>query len=299
MWPQPQTSPTGGSSKLPDSLRLCVRKNVSAPSRGHLSDEPRVESLLQALLVFGPAVWLLVGAAFRIVQLRRAKIVVVPNRRGYPKLVATLTLFGLQLAYLVFGIREHSSSWDALTARVLGLATAAVVGVLSLLEHGRNVGPSALLTTYLVLVTFSDAVQIALLAVAWNLCSPWGLASAIFAARFVLLVLEVQTKRSILREPYAKLSPEQTAGFLGVAFFWWVNDILRKGYHKMLTLDDLPRLDESLDAMKAREMMQESWDKRSNDSHIYPLPSRLYRQCVLTGAFQKSQKADSPLAGRY
>ena len=257
---------------MPDFLRLCVPKNVSAPSRGHLSDEPRVETLLQALLVFGPAVWLLVGAAFRIVQLRRAKIVVIPNRRGYPKLVATLTLFGLQLAHLVFGIREHSS-WDILTARVLGLVTAAVVGVLSLLEHGRNVGPSTLLTTYLVLVTFSDAVQIALLAVAWNLCNPWGLASAILADRFVLLVLEVQTKRSILREPYTKLSPEQTAGFLGVAFFWWVNDILRKGYYKMFTLDDLPRLDESLDAMKAREMMQESWDKRSNDSHM-PLPSR-------------------------
>ena len=63
----------------------------------------------------------------------------------------------------------------------------------------------------------SDATQASLQYVTWNPCSPWGLTSATPAIKFVLL--EGQTKRSKLREPYGKLSPEEAAGFFGVVFF--------------------------------------------------------------------------------
>jgi ATP-binding cassette, subfamily C (CFTR/MRP), member 1 len=109
----------------------------------------------------------------------------------------------------------------------------------------------------------SDITQAGLLYVARNLSSPWGVASAISATRLVLLVLEGQTKRSILREPYDKLSPEETAGFFGVAFFWWVNKVLKTGYSNVLSLDDMPPLGKALDVMKTREAMQREWDKRS------------------------------------
>ena len=270
---RPQTS-TWRSLEWPEFLQLCIRKGTSAPRRGHLSDDSRVETLLQSLLVFAPAVWLIFGAAVRIVQLRSARPVVLPNRRGILKVVATLTLFGLQLAHLVSGMRGHGP-WHTLAPQLLSLVAAVVVIVLSPLEHGRNVGPSTLLTTYLLLATFSDVIQAGLLAVAWNLCNLWGLTSAIFAIKVVLLALESQTKRSILREPFARLSPEQTAGFLGVAFFWWVNDILKTGYSKVFSLDDIPPLDEALNAMKSREMMQQSWEKRSK----YPAPTNLHAAC--------------------
>jgi hypothetical protein len=230
-----------------------------------------VETFLQSLVVFGPPAWLLFGAVIRIFKLRGAKPVLLPNRRGVPKLAATLTLFGLQLASLIVSARERSRA-HSLVHGTLELVAAAVVGVLSLLEHGRNAAPSTILTTYLVLAIFSDLVHAGLLAVAWNLCNPWGLPSAIFANRVILFVLEAQAKASVLREPYAKLSPEQTAGFLGNAFFWWVNDILRTGYAKIFTLDTIPPLDEALDAMKAREAMQKSWDTRSEHTpcHLDP-----------------------------
>ncbi len=274
MWP-----PTA-NSRLEWPEQLCLRKDGSGPIRGHLSDDPRVEAVLQGLLVFGPAAWLLIGAPVRIAQLRGANLVVLPNRQGYLKAVSisrgetiaaplthiyqlsTFALFGLQLAYLVLGILEHAH-WKLLAARLLSLVAAAAVCVLSFLEHGRNVGPSTLLTSYFVIIILSDVIQAGLLYVAWNLCNPWGLASAIFATKFVLLVLEGQTKRSILREPYDKLSPEETAGFFGVAFFWWVNKVLKTGYSKVLSLDDMPPLGKSLDVMKTREAMQREWDKRS------------------------------------
>lgn len=75
MWPE-----------MPEKLRLC--KDDLGPVRGHLSDDARVEAVLQCLLVFGPAAWLLLGAPVRIAQLRGAKLVVLPNSRGYLKAVS-------------------------------------------------------------------------------------------------------------------------------------------------------------------------------------------------------------------
>ncbi|KAK0717285.1 hypothetical protein B0T26DRAFT_675615 [Lasiosphaeria miniovina] len=184
---------------------------------GHLSENAQLDAVLQLLFVFGLAVWLLLGAPIRIFQLYGAKLVVLPNRRGYFKIAGTVTLFALQLASLVFGILNHAH-WGLLASRVLSFVAAFAVCVLSFLEHGRNVVPSTLLTIYFA----------GLLYVAWNLCHPWGLPSVIFAARALVLVLEGPVKTDILREPYDKLSPEETAGFFGVVF-WWVNKILKKG----------------------------------------------------------------------
>lgn len=55
---------------------------------GNFSDDPRLEAFFQGLLLFGPAAWLLVGAPVRFAQLRRARTVLLPNRRGYLKVVS-------------------------------------------------------------------------------------------------------------------------------------------------------------------------------------------------------------------
>lgn len=113
---------------------------------------------------------------------------------------------------------------------------------------------------------FSGVINAGLQYVAWNLCSIWGLPTAIFASRIVLFILESQTKRSILREPFSELSLEETSGFFGVLFFLWVNKVLKTGYFRALSLADMPPLDKSLDAMKVREAMQREWDKKSTNT---------------------------------
>ncbi len=188
-------------------------------------------------------------------------------------------MFSLHLACLVFDVLDHVH-WKLLASNLLSLVAATAICVLSFLEHGRNVEPSTLLTSYLVATIFSDVIQAGLLYVAQNLCNPWGLASATFAAKLVLLALEGQTKRHILREPYDKLSPEETVGYFGVVFFWWVNRILKMGYSKVLSLEDMPPLGRSLDVMKTREVMQREWDRRRENScpslpwHLDPLTKR-------------------------
>ena len=70
-------------------LEQRMRIGFSAP-QGHLVDNPRVEAVLQSILLFGPSVLLLIGAPIRIFQLYRAKLVTVPNYRGLVKAVSEL-----------------------------------------------------------------------------------------------------------------------------------------------------------------------------------------------------------------
>lgn len=164
------------------------------------------------------------------------------------------------------------------------------VCILSFLEHGRNIGPSTLLTTYLFFTISSNIINTGLRYVAWNLCSIWGLPTALFASRIVLFILESQTKHSILRAPFKEPSLEKTSGFFGVLFFWWVNKVLKMGYSRALSLADMPPLDKSLDAVRIREAMQRQWDKKIT-YNFGPMSS--YKRLVLTDYRKESGSACS------
>jgi hypothetical protein len=73
------------SARLLSDERL--RLGFSAP-QGHLSDDRRVETFLQGLLLFGPPAFLLTSAPVRIFQLYHAKLVTVPNNQGLIKAVS-------------------------------------------------------------------------------------------------------------------------------------------------------------------------------------------------------------------
>jgi hypothetical protein len=91
------------------------------------------------------------------------------------------------------------------------LASLALCG-LSSLEHGRNVALSALTTTYLAADIFTNIIKLELLLVAENMCDIGFSATGAFGVKLVALLLECQTKEHILREPYDRLSGEETAG---------------------------------------------------------------------------------------
>ncbi|CAK7229469.1 hypothetical protein SCUCBS95973_007233 [Sporothrix curviconia] len=61
------------------------------------------------------------------------------------------------------------------------------------------------------------------------------------ATKLVLLVLESRSKAHILRDEFAGRPPEDLAGILSLAYFWWLHDLLSLGYRKILSTDDLPR----------------------------------------------------------
>ena len=160
---------------------------------------------------------------------------------------------------MVFGTDNDAR----LVSQILSLVASATFCMLSFVEHGRAVAPSFLLMVYLVASAFADVMHACLLLVAKNLCGISPLAPTIFAVKLVLMLLEVQDKTPVLREPYRELAPEERAGAFGNVFFWWVNDILRLGHGTTMTLHDMPPFERGIDAMELRESMQRIWDKRS------------------------------------
>jgi hypothetical protein len=111
--------------------QLCLPKHDSAPLRGHLSDDQQVEAILQGFLQFGPAAWLLIGASFRIAQLRRTPLVVLPNRRGYLKAVSVsngtiiaAVLTRARLAYRLYSLRSTSGLLTSRQCRTYPAASA-------------------------------------------------------------------------------------------------------------------------------------------------------------------------------
>jgi ATP-binding cassette, subfamily C (CFTR/MRP), member 1 len=176
--------------------------------------------------------------------------------------IVAFVLLALQIANVVREIEGTIDPWR-LVGRAVSLTAAVALCPLSFFEHGRNIAPSAVLTIYLVFSVFRDVIQVGLLYVAKNMCGHSPLPFILMTTKLVLLVLEGQTKRSILREQYKNLAPEMTDGFFGTAFFVWVNKVFALGYSKILSLDDMPPLATYLDAMVMRESMQKTWDNRS------------------------------------
>ena len=146
--------------------------------------------------------------------------------------------------------------------RLLYLAAFAVLGPMSFFEHSRSVAPSTLITTFLVSCVLCDAIQAGQLYVAKNLCEVSMLSVASFVVKAALMILETQSKKAILREPYEHSSPEEVSGFWGTAFFWWVNEFIALGYSKILSNEDMPPLPSYLDSQHLRERMLHAWNRK-------------------------------------
>lgn len=70
-----------GSKASPQSV-LYQDWRQGPGTKAHLSDSPRLEALMQALLSFGPSAWLLAGCFFRFLRFRTAESVSQPPNNG-------------------------------------------------------------------------------------------------------------------------------------------------------------------------------------------------------------------------
>lgn len=116
------------------------------------------------------------------------------------------------------------------------------VVILTALEHNRTIRPSSPLSIYLLAAITSNAVQIRTLFLRHYLHSVVGLLSAGVILKTILLMLESWPKSlsNLEKETHA---PEELAGVLNRSAFWWLNQILLRGYRSVLDPIDLPQLD--------------------------------------------------------
>ncbi|KAJ5936628.1 P-loop containing nucleoside triphosphate hydrolase protein [Penicillium verhagenii] len=121
---------------------------------------------------------------------------------------------------------------------------------------------------------------------------------SLIIAKTSILILELQSKRSILREPWQHLSLEETESVFSQSFYWWVNPLLRKGYSELLTLDTIPSIPTGISSDVLRERMKTCWEGRSKPEKRYSLAWSLM-QCTIWDNLRVIPYMISAIALRY
>lgn len=170
---------------------------------------------------------------------------------------------GLQFGLLILWAVDSSlQTRVSIAAAALSLISALVIFPLSYAEHTRSVRPSLLLSVYLLFSLLFDITQARTL----FLVSKGSVIPKVFvsgsALKLTLLFLESQEKRSYLRAPYTSYPPEAIGGIFNITFFWWLNNLFRKGFRVVLDYEDLYSIDKSLQSETLRRQMQRAWDRR-------------------------------------
>ena len=165
------------------------------------------------------------------------------------------------LILVAVGSFEVTSMFTA--ASVLKLVSALLMITLSTLDHSRSPRPSMLLTTYLALTLLLDATQVRTLWLSSHGESEITYSatfSAAIALKVAVLVLEAQQKSAWVCWDSKEHSPEETSGVFSLGVFFWLNQILRVGNRKLLTVGDLYPLDSALNAQSLHDEFSRNMD---------------------------------------
>lgn len=187
------------------------------------------------------------------------------NRR---KTIGALLILA-QLSELVTDVLQRYPYHRLLAASTFLIAIAFLWPLLYL-EHQRSIRPADLAVVFLLTSLVADAVLL------FNKpTEAWLLPSTKVILKLLLVATESQGKQAVLVQPYSEQPPEQHAGILNRAFFWWINPILAQGYQKVLNIDALPGLDDQLSSQHIRRHALKAWDQRARPTKKTALPRAL------------------------
>lgn len=223
----------------------------------------------QSILTIAPSATLLLAAPVRIHHVHKQSRKLRPSDSWSPlvtlKILALAAFAALQLALLVLWARlpaksaavtSSASHAVSVAAATLGLLDAVALGALSFLEHTRSIRPSSIICLYLLFSVLFDVAQCRTL---WLLSAsgdaPQSTSTTLAAVFTTMMIskalafsLEMQDKRAMLLAALQSLGPESTAGVIGRSFFWWLNDMMVRGYRTSLSQMTLYDIDDDLRA---------------------------------------------------
>jgi ATP-binding cassette, subfamily C (CFTR/MRP), member 1 len=182
----------------------------------------------------------------------------------------------LQLSDLIRGSLETESFDLNLFSKTISSMAALIFCVLSFVEHRRSTTPSGVLVLYMLACLLGHCAEILILPTQHGREALYFLFARTFL-ELAVLVSECQSKKDVLLPDYEILSPEERAGILERAFFWWINPILLQGYRSFLTDTDLPSTGRELSSKGLRQKILLSWDQRRMG-----IPQSIYSLVTMT-----------------
>ncbi|KAK2053375.1 ABC transporter [Colletotrichum caudatum] len=213
----------------------------------------------------------------RIWTLHKETVKTVPGQhRSYAKELLAALLVAAQLTIVIETLSNPSQPPITAVSATLSFIACVALFPLLLLEHARSTRPSDLAVIYLLTSLVYDAARLG------EQASKDGIMSLALAdflptaislfVKLCLVATESRGKGQILQVSGTKTSPEQLAGVLSRAFFWWINPILARGHTDILDDDSLPLLDHNLGSRILRRQALRAWDQRSKPETKLTLP---------------------------
>jgi ATP-binding cassette, subfamily C (CFTR/MRP), member 1 len=172
--------------------------------------------------------------------------------------VISTSLLIIQCALLVVRCKNSVSVRSAsTTAGAFEVVCVSALIILIFLEHRRSIKPSTTVSLYLLLSGLSSAIEIRALLLQHSILIPQLLGAAI-CCKGILLWLESWPKK-LPNKSEAEHSPEELAGVLSRAVFWWLNPLLRLGSRKVLKPTDLYPLNHEFRGTVLQPQIQDIW----------------------------------------
>jgi ATP-binding cassette, subfamily C (CFTR/MRP), member 1 len=134
------------------------------------------------------------------------------------------------------------------------------LATVSTLEHSRSYKPSSIIQIFFFVSTVLEAASVR---TKWLLPGDSSLAKLFtltYAAKFVILILESVPKVSYAKVPLSGISKEEQSGIFSWSFITWINPLIKLGYGKDLTLDDIYPIDSTLSGNYGFEKLSASWN---------------------------------------
>lgn len=252
----------------------------------------------QSILGIAPSVLLLLALPARVWFLKGRVRRVVGGRRSLAKLIA-IAVFGIiQLVSLILWAQPTAPRTSAsVAAATLGLFDAVALSALSYTEHVKSIRPSSIISLYLIFTILFDAVQCRTL---WFLAGSKALAillSLDIAVKFCILVLEAANKGRLIIPRWRGSPPEAISGILNRGLFWWVNELMGRGWRGLLDIERLYPTDLALRSENLQEKLGNVWSKCQQEKRhalVYALVRALKwpllagippRLCLITFTF--------------
>ena len=202
----------------------------------------------------------------------------------------------VQLAALVLWAEPHSvRTLASVPTAALTLVSCFVLPLLSYLEHQRTVRPSSILNIYFFTTLLFQITQARTLWLQGYNTQVAATTTVSVVLHLLLLLLESYEKQGLLLPEFVAANPpEATAGIFNRLFFWWLNDLFRRGYSNTLAVDDLFQLDRHLISRYLERLLQATWTRvassnsnslmfASFDAFKWPLSSIVLPRLCLIG----------------
>jgi ATP-binding cassette subfamily C (CFTR/MRP) protein 1 len=126
-------------------------------------------------------------------------------------------------------------------------------------EHICTVRPSFIISTYLFFSTILDLARTRTVWLIGGIDTISIIMTTELALKCVMLLLESFNKRATLAPPYRSYPPEATSGVFSRSMFWWLNEMMLKGFRHVFCLEELFPLDNQLYSKNVLKRLHHNW----------------------------------------